>query len=248
MSCDFYPVQALSMRGRDEFGSDIHTSPPQQHSRDDTSENQVTESESPASYTSSTTETHQETATGEVNQREQQLAEETRNQVQEEEHTDVAVIETCATETKEQVQPVEESSEEEAEEDKEDEDEDEDPHLYRKELTGRETTLDGCAIEEDSGTDNSNEEEEEELCDLVQKLHSALLSTPTGKCTGSVEYLNWFAALKRHLEFQFPFLDCEMLKGIYKNHIVRYSAPIHKESKYLVVYLLLCFFPPFILH
>ncbi|MCJ8729933.1 hypothetical protein PDJAM_G00111720 [Pangasius djambal] len=167
---------ALSVRGRDDFGSDIHTTPPQQHSRDDTSEKQITEPESPASYTSSTTEKDQETATGEVREREQQVEEEeTVNQVQEEGHTDVVVTENCVTETKKKVQLFGESEQEQEEE--------EEPHLYRQELIGNDTTLDGSVVVEDSGKDNSDEEEEE-LCDLVQRLHGALLSTPTGKCTG----------------------------------------------------------------
>ncbi|XP_034167205.2 dystrotelin isoform X1 [Pangasianodon hypophthalmus] len=163
---------ALSMRGRDEFGSDIHTPPPQQHSRDDTSEKQFTESESPASYTSSATEKDQETATGEVREREQQVKEkETLNQVQEEGRIDVVITETCVTETKKVVQLVGESEQEQEEE--------EEPHFYRQELIGNDITLDGSVIAEDSGTDHSDEEEEE-LCDLVQRLHGALLSTPTG--------------------------------------------------------------------
>lgn len=163
------------MRGRDEFASDNHIPPPQLHIRDDTSEKQFTESECPALDTSCTTEKDQETATEEVSEREQQMEEEeTLNHVQEEGHIDVTVTETCVTETKKEVQLVGESEEEE---------EEEEPHLYKQELIGKDTTLDRSIIVEDSGTDNSDEEEEL-LCDLVQRLQGALLSTPTGKCTG----------------------------------------------------------------
>ncbi|KAK3574334.1 hypothetical protein QTP86_005166 [Hemibagrus guttatus] len=186
----------LSMRGRDEFGSDISTPPPQQHDRDNTKENQFTEPECPASCT--TTEKDQEIVPGESRGTEQQMEEEdeekdeeeeeeeeeTLNQVQEERHTDVVVTETCVTETKEEVQQhVGETDEEEEEE----EEKEEEPHLYRQELIRNDTTLYRPVEVEDSGKDNSNEEEEEEeeeLCDLVERLHSALLSTPTGKCSG----------------------------------------------------------------
>ncbi|KAK3557211.1 hypothetical protein QTP70_026129, partial [Hemibagrus guttatus] len=185
----------LSMRGRDEFGSDISTPPPQQHDRDNTKENQFTEPECPASCT--TTEKDQEIVPGESRGTEQQMEEEdeekdeeeeeeeeeTLNQVQEERHTDVVVTETCVTETKEEVQQhVGETDEEEEEE----EEKEEEPHLYRQELIRNDTTLYRPVEVEDSGKDNSNEEEEEEeeeLCDLVERLHSALLSTPTGKCS-----------------------------------------------------------------
>ncbi|XP_017337602.2 dystrotelin isoform X3 [Ictalurus punctatus] len=182
---------ALSTRGRDEFGSDIHTPPPQQHSGDNTSEKQFTESESPASYTSSTTKKDEETPTGEVKEREQQMeAEETLNQVQEEGHIDVVVTETCVIETKKEVQLVGQSEDEEEEE----EEEEEEPHLYIQELIGKDITLEGSAIVEDSGTDNSDEEEE--LCDLVQRLHGALLSTQIGKYSVKISCIPELVCLK----------------------------------------------------
>lgn len=170
-------MQALNVRGRDEFTSDNPTPPPQLHSGDDTSEKQFTEAECPASYTSSTTEKDQETSTVEVSEREEQMEEEeTLNQVQEEGYRDGIDTETSVTETKKEVQLVEECEEEE-------EEEEEEPHIYRQELIGKDTTLDRSIIVQDSGTDNSDEEEEL-LCDLVQKLQVALLSPPAGKCTG----------------------------------------------------------------
>lgn len=103
----------------------------------------------------------------------------------------VVVAETCVTERKKEVQ-IGESEEEE---------EEEEPHLYRQELTGIDATLAGSVVVEDSGTDNSDDEEKE-LCVLVQ---SSLVSTPIGKCTGSVAYLNWFSALNCRLIFQCAF-------------------------------------------
>lgn len=154
------------MRGRDEFGSDIYTPPPQQHSSDDTSKKQFTECERPASYISFNTEKDQEAATGEVRESEKQMEEkETLNHLQKEGHVDVVV-----TEPRKKVKHVGES-----------EDEEEKPHLYGQELNGKGTTLHGPVVVEDSRT-GSSDEEEEELCDLVQRLHGALLSTPTGKC------------------------------------------------------------------
>ncbi|KAM9483005.1 dystrotelin [Clarias gariepinus] len=173
----------LSMRGRDEFNSDIHTPPLQQHSTDDTSEKPCSEPEGAVSYTSSTTERYQETATGDMGEREHQMEEEeveevSLNPVEEKKPIDVVDTETCLTEAMEEVQHFGESDVEEQE--KKEEEEEEERYLYRQELTGRDTSLDGSVVEDDSGTENSDEEEEE-LCDLVQRLHGALLSTSAGK-------------------------------------------------------------------
>lgn len=116
----------------------------------------------------------------------------------------VVVAETCVTERKKEVQ-IGESEEEE---------EEEEPHLYRQELTGIDATLAGSVVVEDSGTDNSDDEEKE-LCVLVQRLHGSLVSTPIGKCTGSVAYLNWFSALNCCLIFQCAFF----CKGRHVVHI-----------------------------
>ncbi|KAI5613563.1 dystrotelin [Silurus asotus] len=179
---------ALSMRGREESGSDINTPSPQQQSRHDTSEKQGTETKISALVT---TEKDPEVAE-EVSEREHQMDEKQNlNEVQEEEHKDVVVTETSATETEieteEKFKVVWESEEDEEEEEEEDVDEkseEDKPQHYR--LTGNSTTLDRSFVVEDSGTDNSDEEadKEEELSDLVQRLHDALLSTPTGKCKG----------------------------------------------------------------
>ncbi|KAI5108847.1 dystrotelin [Silurus meridionalis] len=180
---------ALSMRGREESGSDIHTPSPQQ-SRHDTSEKQGTETESSASVT---TEKDPEVATGEVSEREHQMDEKQNlNEVQEEEHKDVVLTETSATETEIETEKKfkvvwesdEDVKEEEEEEDVDEKSEEDEPQHYR--VTGNSTTLDRSFVVEDSGTDNSDEEadKEEELNDLVQRLHDALLSTPTGKCKG----------------------------------------------------------------
>ncbi|KAF7711256.1 dystrotelin [Silurus meridionalis] len=176
---------ALSMRGREESGSDIHTPSPQQ-SRHDTSEKQGTETESSASVT---TEKDPEVATGEVSEREHQMDEKQNlNEVQEEEHKDVVLTETSATETEIETEKKfkvvwesdEDVKEEEEEEDVDEKSEEDEPQHYR--VTGNSTTLDRSFVVEDSGTDNSDEEadKEEELNDLVQRLHDALLSTPTG--------------------------------------------------------------------
>ncbi|TSK62576.1 hypothetical protein Baya_4704 [Bagarius yarrelli] len=173
------------MRGKDGVESEI----PALNISDDTREKMFTQSEGPASQTSLITEKDQEIVPGKSGEMEQEMEnkeqkEETLNQVQKKGNSDADVTETCVTKTNEEVQQHIGESED-GEEDPT-EDEEEEPQLYRNDTV----------VAEDSGTDNSDDEEEEEeekemkeeveeeFCDLVQRLHSALLSTPTGKCTG----------------------------------------------------------------
>ncbi|XP_037392263.1 dystrotelin isoform X2 [Pygocentrus nattereri] len=179
---------ALSMRGRCELsGPDIQQSSPsppsQQHNGDDTSEKQWTASESADSHRSSMAE-EGEPEQEEEEEKEERMGEKKEeddailHQVQEEAHMGLNVMDSLVAQAKEEVQLVGEPEEEDLEEEDEEE-----PELEREELI-TESPPSYASTQEDSGTDNSDEEEEE-LCDLVQRLKGALLlAAPTGKCTG----------------------------------------------------------------
>ncbi|KAL6456028.1 hypothetical protein MHYP_G00358790 [Metynnis hypsauchen] len=179
---------ALTMRGRCELGGpDIQQSSPsppsQQHNREDTSEKQWTVSESADSHCSSMAE-EGEPEQEEEEEKEEKMGEKKEeddailHQVQEEAHMGLNVMDSLVAQAKEEVQLVGEPEEEALEEE-----EKEEPELEREDLITESPPSYG-STQEDSGTDNSDEEEEE-LCDLVQRLKGALLlAAPTGKCTG----------------------------------------------------------------
>ncbi|XP_036425746.1 LOW QUALITY PROTEIN: dystrotelin [Colossoma macropomum] len=182
---------ALSMRGRCEFGSpDIQQLPPsppsQQHNGDDTSEKQRTASESTDSHRGSVAE-EGEPEREEEEEKEERMWEKKEeedaalHQMQEEAHMGLNVMEGLVTQAKEEVQLVGEPEEEALEEAEE-------PELERVELITESPPSYGSA-QEDSGTENSDEEEEE-LCDLVQRLKGALLlAAPTGSSAHQREAL-----------------------------------------------------------